>query len=130
MVRSQVAGLEWIHRNIAAFGGDPGRVTIFGVSAGGDAVAHMSISPRGDGLFHRAIFQSANITHQFVHHKTPFLGYVSAVEAGAGFAARHVGEGAGQLERLRAMPAAELAQRYSDDKAAGEINEQVSDSPG
>ena len=70
--------------------------------------------------------------HQFVHHKTPFLGYVSAVAAGAGFAARHVGEAAGQLERLRAMPAAELAQRYSDDKAAGEINEQVSqhDSPG
>jgi len=128
VVRSQVAGLEWIHRNIAAFGGDPGRVTIFGVSAGGDAVAHMCISPAA--VFHRAIFQSANITHQFVHHKTPFLGYLSAVEAGAGFATRHVGEGAGQLERLRAMPAAELAQRYSDDKAAGEINEQVSDSPG
>ena len=62
MVRSQVAGLEWIHRNIAAFGGDPGRVTIFGVSAGGDAVAHMSISPAAEGLFHGAIFQSANIT--------------------------------------------------------------------
>lgn len=55
----QVAALRWVHRNIAAFGGDPGRVTAFGQSAGGDAVAHLMATPGADALFQRAIIQSA-----------------------------------------------------------------------
>jgi len=54
-----VAALEWVHRNIAAFGGDAGNVTIFGESGGGLKVACLHGVPRADGLFHRAIIQSA-----------------------------------------------------------------------
>lgn len=57
-VMDQIAALEWIKRNIANFGGDPGRVTIFGVSAGGTHVNNLMASPRAKGLFHRAIAQS------------------------------------------------------------------------
>ena len=53
-----VAGLEWVRDNIAAFGGNPDRVTIFGESAGGGAVMSVMVMPQSKGLFHRAIAQS------------------------------------------------------------------------
>ncbi|MET8760156.1 carboxylesterase family protein [Lentzea sp. NPDC004782] len=54
----QVAALEWVRDNIGAFGGDPGRVTIFGQSAGGGSVAALLAMPRAAGLFHRAVASS------------------------------------------------------------------------
>jgi para-nitrobenzyl esterase len=57
----QIAALEWIQRNIAAFGGDRGRVTIAGQSAGAMAVSMLMASPRAKGLFHRAIAQSGGL---------------------------------------------------------------------
>src|SRR2546425_1299468 len=53
-----VAALEWVRHNIASFGGDPNRVTIFGESAGGGAVAALMLIPQAKGLFHRAIAES------------------------------------------------------------------------
>jgi para-nitrobenzyl esterase len=53
-----IAGLRWIQKNIAAFGGDPGKVTIFGESAGAIAVSMLCASPLAKGLFHGAISQS------------------------------------------------------------------------
>ncbi|MFJ4652793.1 carboxylesterase/lipase family protein [Nocardia sp. NPDC088792] len=57
-LRDQVAALEWVRRNIAAFGGDPGNVTIFGESAGAHAVLALFATPAAAGLFHRGISQS------------------------------------------------------------------------
>jgi para-nitrobenzyl esterase len=54
----QITALQWIQRNIAAFGGDPRRVTVFGQSAGGDAVAHLMATPDAAQLFSKAIMQS------------------------------------------------------------------------
>ena len=54
----QVAALHWVKRNIAAFGGNPGNVTIFGQSAGATSVVHLMASPLARGLFHRAVAES------------------------------------------------------------------------
>lgn len=54
----QLCALEWVRRNIGAFGGDPDAVTLFGQSAGGDAIAHLMATPEAPRLFRRAIMQS------------------------------------------------------------------------
>jgi carboxylesterase type B len=59
----QVAALEWVRENIAAFGGDPGNVTIFGESAGAMSVGMLLAMPRAEGLFRRAIAQSGAAQH-------------------------------------------------------------------
>ena len=54
----QIAALQWVRRNAAAFGGDPGNVTLFGESAGGGSVFAMLTSPLSQGLFQKAIIES------------------------------------------------------------------------
>lgn len=56
----QIAALGWVQRNIASFGGDPGKVTIMGQSAGGDDVGELLVSPLASGLFARAIEESGS----------------------------------------------------------------------
>lgn len=58
-VMDSIAALKWVQKNIAAFGGDPKRVTIFGESAGAGLVANLMVTPQAKGLFERAIGESS-----------------------------------------------------------------------
>jgi para-nitrobenzyl esterase len=61
-VMDQIAALEWVQRNIRAFGGDPDNVTIFGHSAGGVSVNFLMVAPASEGLFHKAIAQGSGVS--------------------------------------------------------------------
>jgi para-nitrobenzyl esterase len=108
----QIAALEWVRDNIAVFGGDPDNVTIFGESAGGEAVLNLMTTPRARGLFHRAIAQSPSDSGRWLHLRRPALDFMAAEDAGVEFANTVVGSTDGQLGRLRAMSADELTTQY------------------
>ncbi|XP_050720758.1 juvenile hormone esterase-like isoform X3 [Eriocheir sinensis] len=59
-LKDQTLALRWVQENIRSFGGDPKRVTIYGQSAGGSSVHFQMLTPKAEGLFHRAIMQSGN----------------------------------------------------------------------
>ena len=77
----QIAALQWVNRNIAAFGGDPDNVTLFGCSAGGVSVNYLMTAPSAGGLFHRAIAESGGVRVEGSRRLREQVGYLTSLEA-------------------------------------------------
>jgi para-nitrobenzyl esterase len=99
----QIAALEWIHRNITSFGGDPKNVTIAGQSAGAMCVSMLMASPQAKGLFQRAIGESGGLFEPL--QLAPKYLLANAEHDGEKYAASL---GVGTLQGLRNLPAAAL----------------------
>jgi para-nitrobenzyl esterase len=103
-IMDQQFALKWVQRNIAAFGGDPQNVTIFGQSGGGTAVMANLVSPLSKGLFHRAINESGT--------RIAVTSPATALQAGKDFAAA-AGCGDQSTKCLRALTVEQVLDHQS-----------------
>ena len=111
----QIAALHWIHDNIARFGGDPGKVTIFGQSAGAQDVGLLMASPLAKGLFIRAIAESGTVI--MAGGVTPPLAQLE--NAGVILAGKMNAPSTGAIAYMRSRPAAEVLRASPPYRGAG-----------
>ena len=123
----QIAALQWVKKNIAAFGGDPSNVTIFGESAGAVSVDSLLTIPAAKGLFHKAISESGGgrdgiLTGRPISKENADRYYpVSAETIGINFARKHGIEGtdAAALAKLRALSVEKIVDGGQEDTPEG-----------
>jgi para-nitrobenzyl esterase len=118
----QMAALAWVRRNIAAFGGNPGNVTVFGESSGAISVFDLLVAPAARGLFERAIIESGGGWFP------PPSDLESAEKRGKEVAVAAGAPAGATLDELRALPAAAFA-RVSGEFLAPPDPQLVSESP-
>jgi para-nitrobenzyl esterase len=119
-ILDQIQALRWVRENIAQFGGDPGRITVMGQSAGAVDICLMMASPLARGLFQQAILESGDCESTLIEDIRAPIPFYQIHGTGEGNGKRlaadlGVAKGPGVLQRLRAVPTETVMETWRRD---------------